>query len=165
MKFINQSITYKALGIVKEGKIVEITSSKIIVAFSDDNKTFLFPEAFEKFLKLKDEKLQAEVEVLIAEKKEKRHKRKLKSVKQNSALSRRRNARRKRMLSSPSARTIPLTVTLTKTTLPSNVISATEVVRTVALATRVFALTTRSNRTLKTAGLGAPIPILLAISM
>lgn len=71
MKFINQNITYKAMGVVKEGKIVEITANKIIVAFSDDNKTFLFPEAFEKFLKLKDEKLQAEVEALIVEKKEK----------------------------------------------------------------------------------------------
>ena len=77
MKFINQSITYKAIGVVKEGKILEITSNKIIVAFSDDNKTFLFPEAFEKFLRLKDEKLQEEVEALIAEKKEKEAQKKI----------------------------------------------------------------------------------------
>ena len=72
MNLINQVVIYKTLvGSAQDAKIVAQDEKWVYIRFSSRDIQLQFPEAFEKFLKLKDEKLQAEVEILIAEKKEK----------------------------------------------------------------------------------------------
>lgn len=70
MKFINQIVIYKPfIGTAKETKIIRQEADKIYIDILE--KPLIFPDAFDKFLKFKDNKLQAEVEILIAEKRSK----------------------------------------------------------------------------------------------
>lgn len=78
MNLINQVVIYKTLvGSAQDAKIVAQDEKWVYIRFSSRDIQLQFPEAFEKFLKLKDEKLQAEVETLIVEKKEKEAQKKI----------------------------------------------------------------------------------------
>ena len=68
MDLINQPVIYKPLiGKTKEGKVIMQEDNKIYIDVND--KPLAFPNAFEKILRLKDKKLQAEIEQLIADNK------------------------------------------------------------------------------------------------
>lgn len=68
MKLVNQCVIYKnKMGISKDAKIIKQTEDKIYLDVLE--KPLIFPDAFGEFLKFKEETLQAEVELLIAEKK------------------------------------------------------------------------------------------------
>ena len=71
MKILNQSVIHKAIINSKgEGIIIDQDEKNIIVKFAKETISFPFPLSFEKFLKFKDAELQAEVEALIVEFKE-----------------------------------------------------------------------------------------------
>ena len=78
MEILNQAVIHKALIKSKgEGVIVGQDEQNIIVKFEKEETSFPFPLSFEKFLKFKDAKLQAEVEAYIVEYKELEAKRKI----------------------------------------------------------------------------------------
>jgi DNA primase len=78
MNLVNQGVIYKTLvGSAQDAKIVAQDEKWVYIRFSSRDIRLQFPEAFEKFLRLKDEKLQAEVETLIAEKREKEAQKKI----------------------------------------------------------------------------------------
>ena len=72
MKILNQPVIHKTLIRPKgEGVIIAQDEKNITVKFEKEETTFPFPLSFEKFLKFKDSKLQAEVEALIAKSEQK----------------------------------------------------------------------------------------------
>jgi hypothetical protein len=71
MNLVNKTVIYKPfVGKREEGEIVLLNETYVYVEFDSEVRQFPFPAAFDGFLKLKDAKLQTEVEALIAEKKE-----------------------------------------------------------------------------------------------
>ena len=78
MNLVNQVVIYKTLvGAAQEVKIIAQNEKSVYIRLSSRDIQLQFPQAFEKHLRLKDEKLQAEVEALIAEKKEKEAQKKI----------------------------------------------------------------------------------------
>ena len=68
MKLVNQKVIYKnKIGLSKDAIIIKQIEDKIYIDILE--KPLIFPDAFGEFLKFKEETLQAEVEILIAEKK------------------------------------------------------------------------------------------------
>lgn len=71
MNLINEEITHKVFG---DGSIIDQDESFITVDFNEEVKKFVYPDAFEKFIKLKNEdtakSLQKIVEQRMAEKEE-----------------------------------------------------------------------------------------------
>ena len=68
MELVNQHVIYRnKIGITKEAKIIKQIEDKIYLDILE--KPLIFPDAFDEFLKFKEGTLQAEVELLIAEKK------------------------------------------------------------------------------------------------
>lgn len=75
----NEIINHRSLG---QGYIIEQTDKYVKVKFSNDEKQFLYPEAFEKFLICSDARLHKEVLVELIEKKQNEAERKSKKQKE-----------------------------------------------------------------------------------
>ena len=150
MKILNQAVIHKTLIKPKgDGVIIGQDENNIIVKFEKEETTFPFPLSFEKFLKFKDAKLQAEVEAYIAEYKELETKKKAEEREAKlRAMEEAKKAEEKKKSSNPKkASQIPLhtTVTLMKTILRSSAISATAAALRTVSDTRAFAWTSRSD--------------------
>jgi len=62
VNLLNKKVKHLSFGI---GTIIDQGDSYIEVSFSDDNKKFIYPDAFDKFLKLEDEALQGIIDEQI----------------------------------------------------------------------------------------------------
>lgn len=69
MDLINKEVSHKRFG---KGRIVNIDDSFVEVHFEKENKKFVFPDAFGKFLKLHDEKMASSINKVLEKKKEER---------------------------------------------------------------------------------------------
>lgn len=85
MKLVGQAITHTRFG---NGVIAENADSIITILFQNVEKKFVFPDAFENFLKLKNEKMQSEVDELICENIEEHKKEELKQSKDRECFDR-----------------------------------------------------------------------------
>ncbi len=65
-----QKVQHKAFGV---GKIISVEDNKVKVDFTVGVKEFVYPDAFEKFLKIEDSKLEKNIDELIDENKEKKN--------------------------------------------------------------------------------------------
>lgn len=65
MNLVNKEVTHKRFG---KGSIVKHNESFIEIHFATENKKFLFPDAFEKHLKLQDQSVANSLEKVIQEK-------------------------------------------------------------------------------------------------
>jgi len=66
MELKGQLVRHKTIGL---GQIIDCDSTKINVEFKTGTETFLYPSAFERYLKFEDETLQDEIEEIFKEKK------------------------------------------------------------------------------------------------
>ncbi|KZE37421.1 malate synthase [Bhargavaea cecembensis] len=69
MNLLNKKVTHERFG---TGSIVDHSDSRIEIDFGEDNKTFVFPDAFEKHLVLQDESAAHSLEEMIREKESER---------------------------------------------------------------------------------------------
>ena len=70
MELRGQLVRHKTMGL---GQIIDCNGSKLHVEFKSGTETFLYPRAFEKFLRFEDESLQEEInEMLVAKECEKK---------------------------------------------------------------------------------------------
>ncbi|WP_010677749.1 hypothetical protein [Bacillus timonensis] len=75
MNLINKKVTHKRFGM---GSIVEQNDSSIEIHFESENKKFVFPDVFEKHLKLHDKSIANSLEKMIQEKEMERKEEELK---------------------------------------------------------------------------------------
>lgn len=82
---IGQKVLHKAFG---EGEICDITNNIITIPFKSGEKSFVFPDAFQLFLKARDGKFETYVETLIEDKKaqEKEEKEKKRIERENALI-------------------------------------------------------------------------------
>lgn len=64
-EIINATVTHKSFG---QGKIQKINDGYVIVSFDDEEKKFVYPEAFKQFLSIKDSQIAEKVNEAIEEK-------------------------------------------------------------------------------------------------
>lgn len=69
MNLLNKKVTHERFG---TGSIVDHSDSRIEISFGEENKTFMFPDAFEKHLVLQDESAAQSLEEMIREKESER---------------------------------------------------------------------------------------------
>ncbi|REB06479.1 malate synthase [Sporosarcina sp. BI001-red] len=67
MNLINEEVTHKVFG---EGNIVEHEESSITIDFNKDIKKFVYPDAFEKFITLKDKRTAKSLKEIFLKRKE-----------------------------------------------------------------------------------------------
>lgn len=96
MKLINKTITHKVFG---EGQIVDHDDSFITVNFDEGTKKFVFPDAFGKYIKLKDEHMAQSLNKMIEKTKmhEAELKRKQEAEKQRQVLEQQRREKLKKL--------------------------------------------------------------------
>lgn len=66
MKLVGAKVKHKSFG---TGQVIELSDNLVIVKFSSESKTFVFPEAFENHLNLEDPSLQDYILSILEEKK------------------------------------------------------------------------------------------------
>ena len=64
-KIINATVTHKSFG---KGKVQKINGGYVIVSFDDEERKFIYPEAFKRFLSIKDSLIAEKVNEVIEEK-------------------------------------------------------------------------------------------------
>lgn len=96
MNLINKAITHKVFG---EGQIVDHDDSFITVNFDEGTKKFVFPDAFGKYIKLKDEHMAQSLNKMIEKTKmhEAELKRKQEAEKQRQVLEQQRREKLKKL--------------------------------------------------------------------
>lgn len=68
MDLVNKQVRHKSFG---NGRVIKYNDSYIEIQFSLGNKTFIFPDAFKKYLMLNDEKASNMIEKIIEKKEQK----------------------------------------------------------------------------------------------
>ena len=64
-EIINATVTHKSFG---KGKVQKINGGYVIVSFDDEVRKFVYPEAFKRFLSLKDSQIAKKVDTVIEKK-------------------------------------------------------------------------------------------------
>lgn len=66
MDLLNKEVSHKVFG---TGQIIQVTEATVEVQFGNEVKKFVYPDAFDQFLKLHDEEIAEEIHAIIEEKK------------------------------------------------------------------------------------------------